>query len=656
MTLELLVPLGLLGLIGIAVLILIYVIRPNYQAKHVTSTYIWKLSLNYRRRRPPVNKIRNIIIFICQLLILTAMALIMAWPSLVERSFRDDSDIICIVDSSASMYTQSEEGVTRFDRALDEVRARADKALAEGGKVTVIVADDAPYYLEKRMDTTRRTRLMNELDELSAEGSSYSVADIEGALTLGRDVLLENPSAKLYVITDTTYGYVPEGVEIVPVLEDEEWNAAILDATAVREDGYYQLTVKVACYGVSSELQVSVHVEGANAIPAADIYGEPIEFSKYVDCADDAVKTVIFRVGGGADDENLFYYDVGDAQKFFSYSSIQIGIEADDSYSVDNNFFLYGGLKERLRVEYYSSDPNPFIQTAIAQARNALADNYDLDVHEVKKGDEPILDGFDLYIFEHRMPSRIPTDGAVILLDPRPSSSFPITDAGFRIDQDYIIGESVTLAEGEDYEGSPVTQYVIADDIEVSRYDILSDLDPSYEVLLSYDNNPMLMVRNDEQFKIAVMAFSVHYSNIAKLPENFLIMYGIIGYFYPSIISGNAFEVNESFTLDTWGPELTFKNDGTVFQADELPKAFSLDKPGTYVFEQTSYYGKETTMEVFIKPPAAESDIRAVKDSISDPYEGTEKEDIYRDLLLILASILVGLLFAEWILQSRENK
>ena len=67
---ELLMPLGLLGLLGIAVLIIIYILKPNYQQKIVSSTYVWKLSLKYRKRRIPIQRFRNILTFICQMLIL----------------------------------------------------------------------------------------------------------------------------------------------------------------------------------------------------------------------------------------------------------------------------------------------------------------------------------------------------------------------------------------------------------------------------------------------------------------------------------------------------------------------------------------------------------------------------------------------------------
>ena len=46
-------PAGLWGLLGIPVLILIYLIKPKFQEKLVTSTFIWKLSKKYQKKKLP---------------------------------------------------------------------------------------------------------------------------------------------------------------------------------------------------------------------------------------------------------------------------------------------------------------------------------------------------------------------------------------------------------------------------------------------------------------------------------------------------------------------------------------------------------------------------------------------------------------------------
>ena len=66
---TLLAPLGLLGLLGIVALIVIYILRPNYQQKFISTTFVWKLSLKYKKKRIPISKLRNFLIILCQILI-----------------------------------------------------------------------------------------------------------------------------------------------------------------------------------------------------------------------------------------------------------------------------------------------------------------------------------------------------------------------------------------------------------------------------------------------------------------------------------------------------------------------------------------------------------------------------------------------------------
>ena len=75
-----LAPLGFLGLLGLVALIIIYIIKPNYQNKIISSTFIWKLSLKLRKKQIPISKLRNIILFICQVLAICAFTFILARP------------------------------------------------------------------------------------------------------------------------------------------------------------------------------------------------------------------------------------------------------------------------------------------------------------------------------------------------------------------------------------------------------------------------------------------------------------------------------------------------------------------------------------------------------------------------------------------------
>ena len=139
---TLLAPLGLLGLLSIVALIIIYIIRPNYQQKFISTTYVWKLSLKYRKKKIPMSKLRNFLLILCQILILTACALILAQPNKVLKAQVKGEEIVVIIDSSASMRAGDDE--SRFERAVTKAKKKATGVLDAGGIVSVIVADDKP--------------------------------------------------------------------------------------------------------------------------------------------------------------------------------------------------------------------------------------------------------------------------------------------------------------------------------------------------------------------------------------------------------------------------------------------------------------------------------------------------------------------------------
>ncbi|MBR4835847.1 MAG: BatA domain-containing protein, partial [Clostridia bacterium] len=114
---SLLTPIGLLGLIGLIILIIIYIIKPNYQNKFISSTYVWQLSLKFQKKKIPLSNIRNILIFICQVLAIVSCALILTQPFIQAEKEETVKEKIVIIDASASMLTKT-DGVTRFERAI----------------------------------------------------------------------------------------------------------------------------------------------------------------------------------------------------------------------------------------------------------------------------------------------------------------------------------------------------------------------------------------------------------------------------------------------------------------------------------------------------------------------------------------------------------
>lgn len=656
---------GLIGLLGVVALIVIYLIRPNYQQKTVSSTYVWKLSLKKKKKKVPVSKIRNLLLFLCQMLALTCLAMVLMKPAIVLKTPSEISEAILIIDTSASMRTKSAETeTTRFERAVTQADEQAKQVLRGGGTLSVALAGDDTDFLFKQISGDGAAATVSEaLKGLDMQNFGYGSANIDGALKECEDILYGNPDAMIYVYTDASYYTTPNGIQVVNVAEEGEWNAAILDARAVWDDGYYSFTVQVACYGKDARLSLNMRVYGVNGEA-----GKSLNYTVAADCSDNETTTLIFRYrkdGEAADTnvKNQQVFDLGnlggsDQTKINSFSSVHLSFSGDmeDCYALDDNFDVFGGQKQTLKVQYASAEPNPFVNGVISNLRSDFADSWDIQPTEVKKGEAGATQGFDLYIFERTMPEKMPTDGVVFLLDPVTSPE----NCGFTRSSEAALsptnGKYPSLFGDTEH---AVMKNVDPNYIRVSRYQVISNYDAGYQVLMSLNKLPMLMVRNDMPggAQTLVMNFSFAYSNLGILPEFYLLMKNSFEYFFPATVEKYVFSVGEKAELNARGTSLSIT--GGDFEEPmvitEFPATITLSVPGTYTLKQTTYYGTETEESVYVKMPEAESNITEIRSNLYNPDREKNEADYYKDVLTYIAAALVALLFLEWCLHLKDG-
>ena len=667
---TLLTPLGLIGLLGVVALIIIYIIKPNFQQKFISSTYVWKLSLKYRKKKIPTSKLRNVLLILCQILFLTTCAFVLARPSKVLRSVIKEPEVIMIIDSSASMRAET-DGKSRFVRAVEEVRLMAEDTFVENGYVTVIVADEMPtYLLEKRMRAGSTIKLQEKLAEL-VEGEtqcSYSSSNVDDAVALCESIKLENPAAKIYLYSDNEYAYVPEEVEYINVCDETEWNGAILDAKSSREENKYFFTVDVASYGTTTEVEVLLSIEGANAADSMQD-GVDVEYAWPVLCVDGETTPVLFisssllgeknsqeyedklKIYQGVYGENICVYDYDIA----TYKSIEVtlgdssGNELLDSLKEDNSFYVYGGMKEVIKVQYASTLPNVFWPAAIRRLRNVLDDRWDIQFTEVKKDEEPETMGYDLYIFEHMVPSKLPEDGVLWLMQPQ--------ELPPNMGINFIAPGATENKAGKPLESAsdnPILSNIEAENIMVSQF-MWMMLDASYETLLFMNEYPMLAVRNDDDVKIVISAFNLHFSNLAIILEFPTLVYNLFTHFFPSTVYGNAFDVNERVEVNSMSKQLQVYGDNYDETFDTFPSSFVVSKPGTYTLKQTNFSGREIKEKIYVRMPKEESNVFKKGDAVADLYLSYDSDEFFKDFLLYLAIGLVTLAFVEWWLRNHES-
>ncbi len=672
---TLLTPLGLLGLLSIIVLIIIYIIKPNYQQKFISSTYVWKLSLKYKKKKIPISKLRNILLIICQVLILISCALTLAQPATVYRETVDNDEVIVIIDASASMLATSPDSndETRFTRAVNEAIADVNQIFGENGLISIILADESPEYLFQRVTQENKDNVVASLEELIIKNScSYSSADMDYAMSLTESVLLVNPSAKIKLYTDSQYNYVPDGIELVNVADESEWNAAILNATTEVVENFYEFTVEVGMYAQDREITVNLSVEGINGLPAGEGYFE-CEYS--VDCYDGESQKIVFYfedpLESGEDSipredtESIKYVDYycsinGENVGIYSFESAFITITAGDepdSYDMDDMFQIYSRDKDIIDVVYVSPAPLIFIQRLfLTDLPQYYGHRWQFNWTQVRvDGTQPIpTEGYDFYIYESALPQIMPTDGIVMIINPK---SAP-TGCGYT-----YLGESGYLG-AEQYLGSEMFEHPLAKDIEyqdifVTSYNRLNFTDPSYQTLFSVaGGEPAIAFKDEGVEKVVIMNFPTSYSNIT-VTEGFPYFFrNVFEYFYPETIVGgkNAFELNDTVQFESRSDSILVTGPNS-FEEEYIsfPAEITVTNYGTYTFMQTTAYGVEKTDKIFVRLPVKESQINRVEDALKNPYTEQVFEELIDDYLFYIAIAMLALLAAEWLLYSKEN-
>ena len=657
-----LTPLGFLGLLGLVALFIIYIIKPNYQNKFISSAFVWKLSLKYRKKKLPLNKLRNILLIICQVCIVILCAFILAQPFLKGEDAAANKEKIIVIDASANMYAEI-EGETRFDRAVAKAKELAGETLGNGGTVSVILAGREASFVAQRANAETSQQVMQELSALTNHDDykcTWGNGDIEGAISMAEAVLAENPRAEVVLLSGTKY--IDDGkITVVDVSDVSEWNVAISGVRAAKHDGRYKFEVDVASYGRTAPVRICLEINGAYGTYGSDDSEEnkysnrtvKIEYTAALEA--DKATTVSF---GQSEDDSITDLKISAYDNIFCY------VQVDDSMDIDNTYYLYGGTPQTLKVQYYSTKSNNFVFGALSALKGLMGEDWDIQIDEVKdsedavrlgEGKEPALEGYDVYIFEHHMPKMLPTDGVVILLDP---DTLPR-------DADFVLGRKMVATGSTDGKGGilspgeihPIMNGIDITNVRANRYTEIKSFDGGYVPLIYMENTgvPIAIAKNEPNSKVFVLCVDIHYSDLAITPEFPMLIYNVVNYYIPTTVEQNVFEIYSKVTLNSRSEKLSVVGPGNLDETfTEFPSVISADAPGIYTVTQTPISGRRIVDNFYVTIPDEQGNITREVDTLTNPYYPPVEEADDIDYVFYFALALVCFAFAEWWLKSRE--
>ena len=606
-------PLGLIGLIGVPLLIVIYILRSKYNEQTIASTYLWTLSEKFFKRRNPFSGLTGIISLILQIITVIIVSLALARPIFIVPE--SASEYCFVLDCSGSMNTE-QDGKTSFECGKDEIADMIEDARLGSSYTLITVSADTSVVYERLTDKKLAVEMLSDLE------SSDGAVEYTDALSTAQKYFDENTSALIYLVTDKDFTNA-ENVEIVNVSSQNVENYAISDAWGTLTDGTLYTGATVTSYTSDATINVELYVNGNK----------------------DAASSVSLSLKAGES------APVELSCRANSYSSFCLRITNDDDLAIDNEVISYN-LKSEESYSILLVSETPFFYEAVF---DALTDSV---VDVISPEEYSGQDGYGLYVFHSYTPDELP-DAAVWLIN----SSKSVDNSGFGIRG--VIGlddpEEIVKSNSTSTRARELLSGVVGRDIFISEYVKYSGMYTQFTTLFSYDSNPVIMAGvNALGNREVVFGFDIHKSDLALSSDFTPLISNLLKYSCPDLIDradlvcGEDLNINITANIDSVKVVSPNGEENYIDTSTDLG-TMTLDRVGTYRVE-VIVSESERSYEVYASAPVSESDPTAIGGDFSVTGTRTyDKTDGQYDPLVLLFVLLAIVFTADWMVYCYEK-
>ncbi len=606
-------PLGLLGLIGVPIVILIYILRSKFNELTITSTYIWTLSEKFFKRRNPLSGLTGIISLILQILMIILVSLAIARPIFVVPN--SASEYCFVIDASGSMNYK--DGLkTRFDEAKDYIKDTIGDARLGSSYTLISLGSESGVVYERITDKKLATDMLAELE------CSDGTVDGAGALSLAQKYFDANPSTLVYLVTDKSYNSY-NNVKIVNVGLQNSKNYALSDVEGSLTDGLIAVSANALSYTDDAELDVELYINDGKRAAATT------------------------KVSVKAGEKTRFEISA----KASSYDSFRVVIKNRDSLMADNEIISYNKKSGESYSILVVSETPFFFEAVLDVLTDSKVDTVTPEAY-TGEGD------YGLYIFHSYTPKELP-DAAVWLVN----SSKSVDDSGFgvrgviELDNAAAIEKSASTAS----QARKLLSGVDGRNIYISEYVKYSGMYTKFTTLFSYASNPMIMAGvNALGNREVVFAFDIHTSDFALSSDFAPLMSNLLDYSCPAVVDRTNYYCGEEVDVNITANMSSVKaispsGEETYIDTSTDIGSFRLDKVGTYTIEILSGTEKKNYY-VYSSAPEEESAPSVTEESFSVSGEQQfERTDGEYDPLVLLFVLLAVIFAADWMVFCYEK-
>ncbi len=618
-------PLGLLGLIGVPVLIIVYILKNRYTEQTVASTYMWTLSERFLKKRNPLSRITGIISLILQLLLVIVLSLAVAHPKITLKGAAHE--YCFVLDGSASMSMET-DGKSRFDTAKDKINEIIDDAKS-GSVFSLIYVTD---ITEKVFETSNNREIIKErIEALEVFGGSVDYTDSIG---VAQSYFNENPSVITYLFTDTDYTE-HENVEVINVAKSEI-NASVYDVT-YKDNGAnsYTVTGKAICYGgnMMTDIEVRNNLEQR------------------------VLGTQKLQLIDGVETDFLINFE---SENFYS---LKVTSAASDSMEKDNSSTVYNIKSENSYTALLVSDTPFLVKSALGAVSNAevnvMTTKDYKTLEENLANQEKSVSGYGLYIYDAFTPAELPSDGSIWFIGPEGS----VEGAGFSVQGTTELeeGSLLVLNKSSNSVMKKLTNGLVGDGIYIKKF-TKCGVYGNFNTIFTYMGNPVVFTgETDLGNRAVVFSFNLHDTNFTLSSDYPILLYNLLSYSFPAVIEKTEYYCGENASINVipgcTGIRVEAPS-GNAFYADTASAVseFALSEVGEYKITLESS-GANREFYIYSSVPTEE---RRTVSEIGEMYSlrgeatGEGRDGEYDPLVLLF--VLATLFFAaEWVVYCYDK-
>jgi hypothetical protein len=598
---QFLYPAGSWALTGLLAVLALYILRKEYRELNISSTYLWRRTLEDQTASRPFQKLKSNLLMFLQLSAVLLLALSLMRPLLPGAQVGGET--VMIFDVSMSMQTSS-SGQSRIGQAVSEAR-RMVEGMGVADRLTILSAGKKVTHLLSR--STDRQEASKALSAIAAENGD---ADVDGALSLAKAMGREIKNLNIVVFSDTFQSQGEDGVRYVAVGEGVA-NCAILSLTASqREEGMAALA-RIINFGSSKSVTVRCYADGQ------------LCDARTVELAAGATQSVHLTVP-----ENAVY--------------IRAEIAEEDGLLSDNQRYFVMRERGQKKIALIGKD-DIFLEKALLQRG-------DVELIRTTLEDAPSLQNCSLYVYDGVLPGKMPESGSFLILAPA-AEILGVAPGGEKAPEFALNMANGTMA-------GQFSDHVSMKGVAIKQYSPLSGGQP---VLVS-GGDTLISAGEENGSRFVVIGFDLHESNWVLKYDFPIFMMHALNYLMPDVLSGAQDALCGdvlSLSLDgrTEKAVAVTPAGKSVPLAPPFP-ALPFDdtgEAGLYTLSQT-LSGGETVQTPFVTNVATvESDVREVAQSSGENQLRAGVTDYGREFTTLLIIALLALMMAEWWVSCRAG-